>query len=214
MARGKTPVPERPGLALEEQLWAEGLRRVAGLDEAGRGAWAGPVYAAAVVLPADARIVQLLAGVRDSKRMSAKQRSRWRDCICAAAVDWAVGFSTNGEIDMLGIVTATCLAMTRALEGLKHQPQHLLVDYLTIPDCAFPQNGIAKGDAISLSIAAASVLAKTGRDAAMRALEEEYVGYGFGRHKGYGTTQHRAALEARGLSAVHRRSFAPMKRMG
>lgn len=211
MPRQKIHIPEKPNISFEENLWNDGIHQVAGLDEAGRGAWAGPVYAAAVVLPTDARILQLLSGVRDSKRMTSKQRDHWRACICSSAVDWAVAFASNAEIDAQGIVAATCLAMNRAVLQLKHPPQHLLVDFITIPDCSFPQSSIPKGDAISLSIAAASVLAKTTRDALMVEMDMTYPGYGFAKHKGYGTRQHRAALYKKEITTIHRVSYRPMK---
>ena len=204
-------IPEKPTLKYEKQLWGEGFRIVAGLDEAGRGAWAGPVYAAAVVLPTDNRVVDLLSGVRDSKRMTPLQRDRWRGCIQSAAIVWTIGLATHDEIDKLGIVPATCLAMLRALDELVYEPTYLLVDYIQIRDCACPQLSLPKGDCRSLSIAAASVLAKTARDAYMLELDQRFPGYGFARHKGYGTAQHRAALKELGPCPIHRHSFRPIK---
>jgi len=204
-------IPEKPTLKYEKQLWEGGFRIVAGLDEAGRGAWAGPVYAAAVVLPTDNRVSELLSGVRDSKRMTPLQRNRWRGCIQSAAVAWTVGSATHEEIDKLGIVPATYLAMRRALDELVYQPTYLLVDYIQIHDCACPQLSLPKGDCRSLSIAAASVLAKTARDAYMLELDQRFPGYGFARHKGYGTVQHCAALAELGPCPIHRRSFRPIK---
>ncbi len=208
-----TNLPEKPHIEYEKQLWEEGFQVVAGLDEAGRGAWAGPVYAAAVVLPGDERICDLLSGVRDSKRMTAKQRQRWEGCIKSASVAWAVGSASHSEIDELGIVPATCLAMQRAIEEINNPPNYLLVDYISIQDCASPQLSIPKGDCQSLSIAAASVLAKVARDTVMRSLDEQYPGYGFARHKGYGTRAHRAALQQNGLLPIHRKTFHPMSDM-
>ena len=210
-AREAYIIPEKPTLEFEYQLWEEGFRIVAGLDEAGRGAWAGPVYAAAVVLPTNNKILDLLSGVRDSKRMTPLQRDRWRGCIQSASVTWTVGSATHKEIDVLGIVPATCLAMQRALDDLVYQPNHLLVDYIQIRDCACPQLSLPKGDCRSLSIAAASVLAKTARDEYMRQLDTQYPGYGFARHKGYGTAQHQAALAKLGPCTIHRFSFKPIK---
>ena len=204
-------IPEKPTLKYEKQLWGEGFRIVAGLDEAGRGAWAGPVYAAAVVLPTDNHVVDLLSGVRDSKRMTPLQRDRWRGCIQSAAIVWTIGLATHDEIDKLGIVPATCLAMLRALDELVYEPTYLLVDYIQIRDCACPQLSLPKGDCRSLSIAAASVLAKTARDAYMLELDQRFPGYGFARHKGYGTAQHRAALKELGPCPIHRHSFRPIK---
>jgi ribonuclease HII len=199
-----------PTLEYEKQLWAQGARIVAGVDEAGRGAWAGPVFAAAVVLPTDERVCALLHGVRDSKQMTARQRERWQDCIKSAAVAWAVSSASNQEIDEFGILPATCLAMQRAVRALRNPPQHLLVDYVHIPGCGEPQTSLPKGDCLCLSIAAASVLAKTARDAFMRALDAEYPGYGFAAHKGYGTARHHQALLELGANAVHRKSFKPV----
>jgi len=204
-------IPEKPTLKYEKQLWGDGFRIVAGLDEAGRGAWAGPVYAAAVVLPTDNRVVDLLSGVRDSKRMTPLQRDRWRGCIQSAAIAWTIGSATNDEIDKLGIVPATCLAMLRALDELVYEPTYLLVDYIQIRDCTCPQLSLPKGDCRSLSIAAASVLAKTARDAYMRELDQRFPDYGFARHKGYGTAQHRSALKELGPCLIHRHSFRPIK---
>lgn len=203
-------LPSRPNLEFEQRLWQEGYRIIAGLDEAGRGAWAGPVYAAAVVLPNDPRVSNLLSGVRDSKRMTPGQRDRWRGCIQSAAVAWSVASSTNEEIDRMGILPATCLAMQRALDELRNPPNHLLVDYIHIENCACPQLSLPYGDCRSLSIAAASVLAKTGRDAWMVQMEEAFPGYGFAQHKGYGTVQHRQALMQKGMLPIHRRTFRPI----
>jgi ribonuclease HII len=204
-------IPDRPTLEYENQLWKEGFRVIAGLDEAGRGAWAGPVFAAAVVLPTDNRVIDLLKGVRDSKCMTAKARERWRGCIQSASVAWTIGMASHLEIDQNGIVPATCLAMQRALDKLVYEPNYLLVDYIHIRDIACPQLSLTKGDCRSLSIAAASVLAKTARDDFMVQLGHQYPGYGFAQHKGYGTTQHNAAIEKLGPSTMHRRSFNPIK---
>lgn len=204
-------IPKKPNLKYEKQLWGDGFRIVAGLDEAGRGAWAGPVYAAAVVLPTDTRVIKLLGGVQDSKRMTPLQRNRWQGCIQSAAISWTIGSATHQEIDKLGIVPATCLAMQRAIDEMVYEPTYLLVDYIQISDCAYPQISLTKGDCRSLSIAAASVLAKTARDAYMVELDHHFPGYGFARHKGYGTRQHHAALAKLGPCPVHRYSFRPIK---
>jgi ribonuclease HII len=203
-------VPEKPTLEYEQQLWGEGFHIVAGLDEAGRGAWAGPVFAAAVVLPRDERILRLLDGVRDSKRMTANQRNLYLDCIKSVSVGWTIGMSTNDEIDTLGIVSATCLAMQRAIDNLSFNPTYLLVDYIQIEHCACPQLSLTKGDCRSLSIAAASVIAKTARDAYMIKEDGRFPYYNFAQHKGYGTPQHRAAIEKYGPSKIHRMSFRPL----
>jgi ribonuclease HII len=200
----------RPTLAVEFSLWQQGVSLVAGLDEAGRGAWAGPVAAGAVILSPAADLVERLKGVRDSKQMTPRQRAFWVERICAVAVAWGVGFASCTEIDACGIISATRLAMGRALEQLEITPHHLLIDALRLPDIDLPQTSVIKGDVKILSIAAASVLAKTARDAWMVRLDGNYPGYGFARHKGYGTAAHRAALESLGPCAEHRLSFKPL----
>ena len=200
-----------PTLAVEFALWQQGVSRIAGLDEAGRGAWAGPVSAAAVILSPAADLIERLRGVRDSKQMTARQRAFWAEKIREAALAWGVGFASCTEIDEIGIVPATRLAMRRALQRLELAPEHLLIDALRLPEVALPQTAVIKGDASILSIAAASVLAKTERDAWMVKLECDYPGYGFARHKGYGTAAHRAALESLGACAEHRMSFKPLR---
>jgi ribonuclease HII len=200
-------IPASPDLSFELSLWAAGLMRVAGLDEAGRGALAGPVAAAAIILPADPDILPFLHGVRDSKQMTPAQRRFWAERLRAQALCYAVGFASHAEIDVCGIVPATRLAMQRALGQLSLSPQHLLLDFLNLPDLSIPQTGLVKGDRRSLSIAAASVLAKTARDELMCRLDQDYPGYGFAIHKGYGTLAHRQTLQALGPSPVHRLSF-------
>ncbi len=212
MTRPKTPeLPRAPSLSLEAPLWAAGLLHVAGLDEAGRGAWAGPVSAAAVILPPDPACLQQLSGVRDSKLMTPHQRAHWAGDIRACALGWAVGLASSEEIDALGIVPATRLAMRRALAQLTPTPQHLMIDALRLPDVNLPQSAIIKGDRRSLSIAAASVLAKTARDALLVELDAQYPAYGFAAHKGYGTARHQGALQTCGACPIHRRSFAPIR---
>jgi len=163
-----------------------------------------------VVLPTDERICQLLSGVRDSKQMTPKERARWEGCIKSASIDWAVGSASESEIDQYGIVEATCLAMQRAIDQLVYPPDHLLIDYISLHDCKCPQLSLPKGDCQSLSIAAASVLAKTARDFFMVSLDETYPGYAFARHKGYGTQVHRNALKTLGISEIHRKTFRPI----
>lgn len=203
--------PAHPDLGLEINLWSAGLALVAGLDEAGRGAWAGPVFAAAVILPKDEDLLERLNGVRDSKQMTARQRGLWAERIRSAGQAWGIGQADSQEVDRLGIVPATRLAMERALQACGCQAEHLLIDALKLPQVEVPQSAVIKGDARSLSIAAASVLAKTARDALMKQLDQEYPGYGFGRHKGYGTAAHRAALERLGACDLHRMSFGPLR---
>jgi len=201
-------LPAAPDLSFEQPLWQAGVSRVAGIDEAGRGALAGPVAAAAVVLPADPAIRQILHAVRDSKQMMPSARQEWAAHIQQAAAGWGVGFADSQEIDALGIVPATRLAIERALAALPMPPEHLLLDCLLMPEIPTPQTALIKGDCRSLSIAAASVLAKTARDALMRQLDAQYPPYGFARHKGYGTAVHRAALERYGPCPIHRRTFS------
>ncbi len=200
-------IPKRPNLAFEKALWKAGVLRIAGIDEAGRGALAGPVCAGAVVFAQDHRIFSKLKGVRDSKEMSPSDREKWAEKIRILANDHAVGSASPEEIDLWGIVPATRLAMRRALDGLNKKTDHLLVDALVLHEVNIPQAKLIKGDQRSLSIAAASVLAKVYRDAEMRRLAHEFPGYGLEQHKGYGTEMHRARILKRGLSSVHRSSF-------
>jgi ribonuclease HII len=204
-------IPPCPDLLFEIELWKHGYNRVAGIDEAGRGAWAGPVHAAAVVLPDDENVAVTLSGVNDSKRLTPLERTDYAVLIKRLAFAWHIGSSSHGEIDSLGIVPATILAMKRALDGLALQPQHLLVDYVVITNCYLPQTPLVKGDARSLSIAAASILAKTARDEEMTTLSALYPGYGFEKHKGYGTAFHRKQLAALGPSEIHRASYKPVR---
>lgn len=198
-------------MAYETRLWAAGFRCVAGLDEAGRGAWAGPVVAAAVVLPSGkGDLAQYLAGVRDSKRLSASRREALLEVIHTHALGWGVGAVSPAEIDARGIVPATLQAMSLALQALSPPADYLLIDYLSLPTVPLPQQSLPKGDARVLSIAAASIVAKVSRDRMMIELAAHFPDYGFGQHKGYGTAQHRAALEVLGPSAIHRLSFAPL----
>lgn len=209
----RSEIPAAPNLCFETGLWRRGILYVAGLDEAGRGAWAGPVSAGAVILPAQPEIAARLSQVRDSKQMTPAERAFWAEEIKTWALAWGVGFAANVEIDQSGIVPATRLAMLRALQNLGIPAQHLLIDALRLPDVDLPQTPLIKGDARSLSIAAASVLAKTSRDALMIQLDTPYPDYGFARHKGYGTALHWAALRRMGPCVEHRFSFAPVKRV-
>jgi ribonuclease HII len=198
-------------LSMELELWQSGYRTVAGVDEAGRGAWAGPVVAAAVILPSDLRALALLLGrVDDSKRLTPHARDRAFDLIRATAVAVGVGFGGVDEIEGAGIMAATVAAMTRALASLAPQPDFVLLDYLTLGTLSCPQRGVTHGDALSLSIAAASIVAKMTRDRWMAEQDARYPGYDFGRHKGYGTPQHQAALERLGICLLHRRNFRPV----
>ncbi len=202
-------IPAAPDLSFERSLWQAGLVCVAGLDEAGRGALAGPVAAGAVVFPPGIEI-ERLRGVRDSKQMQPTERQKWRAIIRDCCLAAGVGLASTEEIDAIGIVPATRLAMLRALEQLSPSPQHLLLDYIELPGSLLPQTSLVKGDQRVLSIAAASILAKTSRDAWMEKIDRTYPEYGFSVHKGYGTQMHRAAIQRLGLSPIHRRSFKTM----
>ena len=197
-----------PDLSYETNLWPY-YRHIAGLDEAGRGALAGPVAVGAVILPQDkSSLSRTLAGVRDSKQMTPHERESLATRIREAALTWNVGFASAEEIDSQGIVPATRLAALRALSGLSLAPQFLLTDFrLELPELDLSQAALVKGDALCLSIAAASVLAKTSRDQLMCELDLHYSGYGLGKHKGYGTQAHRSALQRLGISPIHRKSF-------
>jgi ribonuclease HII len=204
-------IPEAPDLNFELALWKEGLSYVAGIDEAGRGCLAGPVSAAAVILPKTENQPVLFSGIRDSKQLSKEQREKEQKIIEVNCLTWGVGHASNLEIDQYGIVPATRLAVGRALEKLKYQPEHLLVDYIILPNNPLPQTRLIKGDARSISIAAASILAKTHRDAVMIALAERYPAYDLGTNKGYGTAAHREAIKKNGPTPLHRMSFAPIR---
>jgi ribonuclease HII len=200
-----------PTLAFEHELLSHGHTLIAGLDEAGRGAWAGPVVAAAVILPLGRPdLPALLEGVNDSKQLSAAQREAAFERIRRAALAVGVGGAGPGEVDRDGLIQATRAAMIRALAALRPAPQALLLDHLTLPTVALPQTALVKGDARSLSIAAASIIAKVSRDRALRALDGRYPGYGFAAHKGYGTPAHLAALARLGACDAHRHSYRPV----
>ena len=204
-------------LNYELNLTAQGYRIIAGIDEVGRGAWAGPVVAGAVCLPLERTDLSIvLEGVRDSKQLSPRARAALIERIQHTAIAWGIGLSNHGEIDQLGIVPATCLAMQRALEDTEQraphvQPEFLLLDSIRWRDLKQPHLALVKGDQLCLSIAAASVLAKVYRDNLMVELDSAYPDYGFAIHKGYGTPKHQAALKAHGTSPIHRMSYAPMR---
>lgn len=198
-----------PDLQLEQNLWHGGFESIAGLDEAGRGALAGPVTVGAVILPRDpSRLSSTLSGVRDSKLMTPAQRSRHVDAIKASALAWSLGWASAEEIDTFGISAAVRIAAERALADLSLAPDFLLTDFRLKPESELPLASLVKGDQKSLTIACASVLAKTARDALMIKLDEKYSGYGLGKHKGYGTASHRRAIERLGHSPIHRKTFA------
>ncbi|MBI2321584.1 MAG: ribonuclease HII [Chloroflexi bacterium] len=201
-----------PNLDLEEHLWARGVRLVAGLDEAGRGAWAGPLVAGAVVLPPSAARCAALHGiVQDSKVLRPEQREVAARAIERVALGAAWGWVAPHEVDALGLDRANRLAFRRALAVLPVSAEHLLLDYFSLPECPLPQQAVVDGDGRSLSIAAASVIAKVARDRLMRILDWLYPGFGLARHKGYGTPAHRRLLAQRGPCHLHRRSFAPVR---
>jgi len=207
-----------PNLAFECRFWRCGCTYVAGMDEAGRGALAGPIAVGAVILPptrhrtsggSPRQSRHLLRGVRDSKQMTAGERELAADRIKVHALAWCVGFASADEIDSTGIVGAGRLAALRALEGLGFFPEALLTDFrLELPELDIPQASLVKGDACCMSIAAASVLAKTARDAIMREMDMQLPGYGLAQHKGYGTRLHRLAIQRMGRSPFHRWTFS------
>ncbi len=187
------------------------MQCVAGLDEAGRGAWAGPVVAAAVILPHGESVCEALAGVRDSKQLSPTARERLAARIFDVALAVGLGRGEWQEIDALGIVPATRLAMQRALAALPVAPDALVIDALRLPGVGLPQDAFPYADARSLSVAAASIIAKVTRDRWMvEVAETEFPGYGFAQHKGYGTQQHREALNRLGVCSLHRLTFHPV----
>jgi ribonuclease HII len=182
---------------------------ICGVDEAGRGPLAGPVSAAAVILD-DANPIE---GLADSKKLSEKQRDKLAPIIRERALAWAVAYAEVDEIDQLNILQATLLAMKRAVLALNIQPQQVLVDGLYCPQTGIPSLAIVKGDSKVAAISAASILAKTARDALMLDLHKQYPNYGFADHKGYPTAAHLAALREHGVSAVHRKSFRPVREL-
>lgn len=204
-------LPPAPDLSFENRLWEAGSENIAGIDEAGRGALAGPVAAAAVILPSLPSIPAILDGLKDSKQLSPIQRANWVGIIRQEAQAWGVGFASHSEIDQWGIVPATRLAAQRAIDALSLPVNHLLLDYLFLPEINVPQTNLIKGDQRSLSIAAASILAKTARDKQLIELEAEFPEYHFANHKGYATSQHLAVIERLGPCPIHRKSFTPIK---
>ena len=199
-----------PSFAEERLLEAQGYRYIAGIDEVGRGALAGPVVAAAVILPCQMD-APWLALVRDSKQLRPDRRELLFHHIHEIAVAVGVGFILHQEIDSQGIVQATRLAMKLAVEQLSPPAETLLIDYLRLPEVKLPQKGITDGDARCFSIACASIIAKVTRDHLMVELDKTYPGYGLARHKGYGTREHIACLYRLGPSSIHRQSFRPVR---
>jgi ribonuclease HII len=199
-----------PDLAHESALHARGLHRIAGVDEAGRGPLAGPVAAAAVILPPDFS----LPGLDDSKKLSAAKREALFEKITTdPSICWSVALAESHEIDELNILRATHLAMRRAAESLAIKPDHCLIDGLPVKGFPFPYDAIVKGDSKSLSIAAASIIAKVTRDRIMKELDREFPQFGFAKHQGYGTKMHLEALRIHGPCRHHRRSFQPVAQL-
>jgi ribonuclease HII len=200
-----------PDFSIEIEISNGSSLLVAGVDEVGRGTLAGPVVAAAAILPGPVP-AEYEKIVNDSKLLSAAQRQRACDWLVDWCVSYGVGACTADEIDAMGIVPATRLAMLRAIEELDPQPDHLLIDAVELAGIDIPQTSIIRADSLSQSAAAASIIAKVTRDKLMASVfEEEYPGYGFASHKGYGTAFHMSALEKLGVSPIHRRSFKPVK---
>jgi ribonuclease HII len=199
-----------PDLSLESALRARGFRAIAGVDEAGRGPLAGPVAAAAVILPDHFAC----EGLDDSKKISASRRDAlFKRLTSDTAVIWSVALASSGEIDTLNILRATHLAMRRAVEGLARIPDHCLIDGLPVREFPIPYQAVIKGDGKSLSIAAASIIAKVTRDRLMREIDREFPDYGFAKHQGYGTKVHLEALRNHGPCRHHRRSFQPVAQL-
>jgi len=195
-----------PTLDYETRLYEADHDYVAGLDEVGRGAWAGPLVAGAVILPKSL----VIPGVDDSKRLTPDQREKLFLVITRQAIAWSVGVVDPEAIDEDGIVDANRVAMKKALRRLSRQPDHLLVDGFDF-SLGIPSEAVIKGDQLVQSIAAASIVAKVVRDEVMRLAHKDYPEYGFADHKGYGTEHHHAMIQIHGLSPIHRASFAPMK---
>jgi ribonuclease HII len=210
MAAGSRPLPST---AFEEALWSAGRRYVAGVDEVGRGPLAGPVYAGAVILDARCRPAWL-ADLRDSKELPKAERERLAEVIQREALAYSVGWSTVAEIDAWGIATANRIAMGRAVEGLGQRPQHLLIDGPATIHLPMAQRAIIDGDALCMSISAASIVAKVARDSIMCDLDRLFPEYGFASNKGYATPGHLARLAEHGPCVYHRRSWLAVRRRG
>ena len=202
-------------LAHECELWQKGLKLVAGVDEAGRGPLAGPVFAAAVILPCDwseTGVDSRLQGLNDSKQITEAQREEYYAILTSHPnIRYAIASAEADVIDRINILQATHRAMNQALAQLQPPPEHVLVDGRPVKSMPFPHTALVKGDARSYSIAGASVLAKVTRDRLMCEFDRLYPGYGFAEHKGYGTPQHLAAIQSLGPCPIHRRSFAPLR---
>lgn len=199
-----------PDLTWERKLRGEGFRLIAGIDEAGRGPLAGPVTAAAVILPDDFAHAVL----NDSKQLSpAKREALYAEITSSEAIVWCSGMASVAEIESLNILRASHLAMRRAVEGLSRKPDAALIDGLPVPNFPLRHEGVVKGDSASLSIAAASIIAKVERDREMLRLAIEYPEYGFEKHKGYGTKYHLTQLQRYGPCPIHRKTFRPVAQL-
>jgi len=198
-----------PSFAEEEIFRAQGYQRIAGVDEAGRGALAGPVVAAAVILPSHLD-APWLNEVKDSKQLSPAQREVLFHRIHEVAISVGIGLASHDFIDTRGIIKATRLAMKLAVDQLSPPPESLLIDYMRLPEVRLPQKGVTNGDSLCMSIACASIIAKVARDKLMVEFDRIYPGYGLAQHKGYGTREHLVCLARLGPCAIHRRSFRPV----
>jgi ribonuclease HII len=196
-----------PGLDVERSHWFEKRTVIGGVDEAGRGALAGPIVAGLVVLPPLNSLPDLLSGVYDSKKMKPNDRAFWAEKIKDVAAFWAIGVVSSQEIDQIGLQPANQLAMTRAIEAAERKADFYLFDFIHWKKCPYPGQRYKKGESVSLSIAAASVLAKTARDEMMIQFDAEYPHYCFRKHKGYGTLIHRNAIHQWGYCPIHRATF-------
>jgi ribonuclease HII len=201
-----------PNLDHENELKSQGYELIAGIDEVGRGALAGPVVASAVVLPHSANL-PWFGLVRDSKELNSRQRESLFDLINKEAAAVGIGIVPSQVIDSVNILKATKLAMMQAVERLPRQPHFLIIDRVTLSQCPIPQRGITRGDKLCLSIACASIIAKVTRDRMMEEFDRLYPGYGFARHKGYGTGVHMSSLRKLGPSPIHRLYFAPVRNL-
>jgi ribonuclease HII len=201
---------ELPTLQFEQGLRADGHRLIAGVDEVGRGSWAGPVVAAAVILPECPDLSDILAGVRDSKQVPEPARGPLAELILGTALAVGVGWSSHHVIDRDGLGPANRRALLRAVLALPVEPDALILDHFRLPECDLPQLAMPRGDCCSLSIAAASIVAKVFRDRWMVRCHRRFPHYGFASNKGYGTRAHREALAQHGPCSLHRRSFAPI----
>jgi ribonuclease HII len=199
-----------PNLDEEDKLKSQGYELIAGIDEVGRGALAGPVVASAVILPHPANL-PWLGLVRDSKELDSRKRESLFDLISKEAVAVGIGIVSSQVIDSVNILKATKLAMMQAVGKLPKQPNFLIIDRVTLSQCPIPQKGITRGDKLCLSIACASIIAKVTRDRIMEEFDQTYPGYGFAQHKGYGTGEHMSCLQKLGPSPIHRLYFAPVR---